>query len=470
MSTSAIAVGVPQVGGATGQLQWDDGGTTLAGTAGATTDGTDITSLSVKPGSISLKGSTSGTLVFSVPSTVTGHTLILPSAIGTAGQVLEIANAGTGQLQWTDRVPSQSGNSGKVLSTNGTTNSWINRLPDQTSHSGKALITNGSTESWGYPNLTAFSSSLNSSSPNATVNSSVLVAANGTTNQNFVAQPKGTGAFQLQVADGTIVGGTARGQYAVDLQLYRSSSNNVASGNYSFCAGSQCTAENDSSIAIGASAKSTASSAVSIGNSSWANAASSFAIGNTATTGAANSYAIGDGATTNSSLSQAFGFDTRTDGTYSTTFGRQSRANNYGSISFASGSTSNQGDAQQSFLTARNQTSDGTQTELFLNGTSARISVPASVMYAFCIRIAGQVLGGSNVGFHSVIEGTIQNSSGSTTILGTNSSRVITNTNGTWSVVAEADNTNDALVIKVTGAAATNINWVASIHLVEVGV
>ena len=47
-------------------------------------------------------------------------------------------------------LPSQSGNSGKFLTTNGTTISWatVDALPSQSSHSGHFLTTNGSTASW----------------------------------------------------------------------------------------------------------------------------------------------------------------------------------------------------------------------------------------------------------------------------------------------------------------------------------
>jgi hypothetical protein len=47
-------------------------------------------------------------------------------------------------------VPSQTGNSGKYLTTDGTTSSWgtVNALPSQTGNSGKYLTTNGTTASW----------------------------------------------------------------------------------------------------------------------------------------------------------------------------------------------------------------------------------------------------------------------------------------------------------------------------------
>jgi hypothetical protein len=47
-------------------------------------------------------------------------------------------------------VPSQTGNSGKYLTTDGTTSSWgtVNALPSQTGNSGKYLTTNGTAASW----------------------------------------------------------------------------------------------------------------------------------------------------------------------------------------------------------------------------------------------------------------------------------------------------------------------------------
>lgn len=45
-------------------------------------------------------------------------------------------------------LPDQTGNSGKVLSTNGSVVSWVEGLPSQTGNSGKYLSTNGTSASW----------------------------------------------------------------------------------------------------------------------------------------------------------------------------------------------------------------------------------------------------------------------------------------------------------------------------------
>jgi hypothetical protein len=55
-------------------------------------------------------------------------------------------------------LPSQTGNTGKYLTTNGTAKSWGTvsqyALPSQTGNAGKVLTTNGTSESWGSAGIT----------------------------------------------------------------------------------------------------------------------------------------------------------------------------------------------------------------------------------------------------------------------------------------------------------------------------
>lgn len=75
--------------------------------------------------------------------------------IGSSGQYLKANSSGI--PEWANlpagySLPSQTGNSGKFLTTNGTTESWGTvaqySLPSQTGNTGKLLTTNGTTESW----------------------------------------------------------------------------------------------------------------------------------------------------------------------------------------------------------------------------------------------------------------------------------------------------------------------------------
>ena len=71
---------------------------------------------------------------------------------GSTGQLLQ-KNSGTDyDYSWTTftGLPSQTGNNGKYLTTNGSVASWttINALPSQTGNNGKYLTTDGSSASW----------------------------------------------------------------------------------------------------------------------------------------------------------------------------------------------------------------------------------------------------------------------------------------------------------------------------------
>ena len=88
-----------------------------------------------------------------------------------------------------------------------------------------------------FTGLLGWTPSLNTSSPNNTVNASRMLASGGSTNQDAVIQPKGNGALLAQLPDGTSAGGNKRGANAVDLQTVRGTNDRVASGANSFIGG-----------------------------------------------------------------------------------------------------------------------------------------------------------------------------------------------------------------------------------------
>lgn len=67
------------------------------------------------------------------------------------GQVTSVNNR-TGAVTVSE-VPSQAGNAGKFLTTDGTNASWgtVDALPSQIGHNGEMLTTNGTTASWETP-------------------------------------------------------------------------------------------------------------------------------------------------------------------------------------------------------------------------------------------------------------------------------------------------------------------------------
>jgi hypothetical protein len=84
-----------------------------------------------------------------IPSLTISKLSDFPSQSGNSGKFLT-TNGSAASWAAVDALPSQTDQSGKFLTTNGTTASWatVNALPSQTGNSGKFLTTNGSAASW----------------------------------------------------------------------------------------------------------------------------------------------------------------------------------------------------------------------------------------------------------------------------------------------------------------------------------
>jgi len=115
-----------------------------------------------------------------------------------------------------------------------------------------------------------------------------------------------------------------------------------------------------------------------------------------------------------------------------------------------------------------NTTTNATPTQLFLDGSSNRITVPSGQTWGFIVKIVGRQSGGGNHAFY-IRQGVIDNTGGTTQIRGSiHTIGIDTETNAAWNVAITADNTNDALIITVTGADATDIRWLATLDITQV--
>jgi hypothetical protein len=148
--------------------------------------------------------------------------------------------------------------------------------------------------------------------------------------------------------------------------------------------------------------------------------------------------------------------------------GNQARADHHGQVAHAAGAFADPGDAQASRHVLRNLTIGTVTNELFLDGVGGtrRLTVPDNTAWAFDILIIGRTSGANSAGYH--LRGTIENSSGTTTLEGTPLKDVLNEDVTAWDVAVEADNVHDALVVKVIGSSPHTARWVAEVRTVEV--
>lgn len=112
-------------------------------------------------------------------------------------------------------------------------------------------------------------------------------------------------------------------------------------------------------------------------------------------------------------------------------------------------------------------TSNGTQTELFLDPASTRITLGNNTTMLFEVDIVGRNISGTK---HSVIklEGVVDKTSNNTVLINTTNQTIFAQVNNTWAVVVEADDTNDTIVVKVTGESAEAIKWTAFVKTTSI--
>jgi hypothetical protein len=100
--------------------------------------------------------------------------------------------------------------------------------------------------------ITGFTTSLNTASPNDTVNIARLLTNTVSTHGDLVLSPKGTGALIMgAIPTGGATTGNKRGSYAIDLAISRVNATEVASGSFSFNSGKDGTASNSYSVNMG---------------------------------------------------------------------------------------------------------------------------------------------------------------------------------------------------------------------------
>jgi trimeric autotransporter adhesin len=310
---------------------------------------------------------------------------------------------------------------------------------------------------------------------------------------NAVAGP---GNFTLALGGDTDATGFASAAIGKDAQSVGSRSTAIGRA-YAFGADSFAAAITDNTSSYGA----TGANSIAIGKLSKADDVSGVAIGESnIASGSQMSVSIGKGNNTSGMRSVAIGYNntvsglsamalgsnmTSVSGNYSVAFNRDNDAPaDYSFVSgyyadshavkgrFARGAAganlATKGGAQYGLLVLTRNTEDATATPLTTNGNAPssdnQLVVQNSGAVAFHGTIVAKQASSTNVAAWEV-KGLMHNISTATLV---NSAITVINNTPSWGLTMSADTTNDAVQFIVTGAASTNISWVATIHSSEV--
>ena len=215
------------------------------------------------------------------------------------------------------------------------------------------------------------------------------------------------------------------------------------------------------SIAMGYQSKATSGYGVAIGRSCQA--------GDTG-------FATGSSALATGAKAFSHGLNTTASEAYSIASGREALANIEGKAARASGKFAAQGDAQSGTFVLRSDTTDATAEALTTNNSTAstdnQIILPNNSAYSFSGTIIAResAAAGSDYASWEIKGALLRDGTAASTVLGNGIVNKLYATSGAsaWAVALSADTTNGGLKVEVTGAAATNIRWVATVNTSEV--
>lgn len=142
----------------------------------------------------------------------------------------------------------------------------------------------------------------------------------------------------------------------------------------------------------------------------------------------------------------------------------------HGMMARGAGMFASIGDAQAFDLIWRGVTIDATPAEIFLDGAAARAVLAENATWAFHGLIAARRIDAAAESAAYEVAGLIHRdgAAATTALVGSIAKTVIGETDAALDVAIDADTTNGALRITVTGASAKTIRWVARVAGVEI--
>jgi hypothetical protein len=131
----------------------------------------------------------------------------------------------------------------------------------------------------------------------------------------------------------------------------------------------------------------------------------------------------------------------------------------------SNGSFSVAGDAQNVIFLLRGESSDDSETELFLNGSNARFVLEDNTSYFFNCQFIGSAQNGDTVVMH--VNGGAKRGSGANTVslLGTPHVHIIQDEIGVGDIQFSVNISNGSLKFHAVGKAATNVRWLGKVDL-----
>ena len=532
LAVSLSGTALPVANGGTGQTTYTDGQLLIGNSTGNTlakttlTAGSNVT-ITNGAGTITIAASGGGSSTYTISNKTAAYTVIA----GDLATVIN-CTSGTFTVSLTAAATLGSGFNCWIWNTSATTGDTITIDPSGAETidgvatlilrrgEGTQIVCNGTNwETGAKKTMRAYAENYpsNITRPIATGSASVSIGDSSSATGNFSAAMglSATASARSGLALGRSV--TAAALYSTAIGTGSSEANGAqttsgsgamalgasyASGTDSFAAAnanntSTYGAQGTGSIAIGQSAKATgATGSTAVGYNAVASGTGSVALGGgtsaspvasgtssiaiggyvlgAPTASSTYAIAIGDGTLANNGYTLAVGQESQATISGGMVFGRQALSGaTQGKYAQANGAFAAVGDAQYGNTILKRATTDATASALTADAaapaTGTQLTLPNNTAMAFTgTVIARQQAAGGTASAAWKVEGLIrrEGTAASTTLVASTVT-AISNVPA-WTLALSADTTRGALAVTATGAAATNIRWVATIQTSEV--
>lgn len=140
---------------------------------------------------------------------------------------------------------------------------------------------------------------------------------------------------------------------------------------------------------------------------------------------------------------------------------------NSNQLIFSNGSFSESGDAQTSLFILRGVSTDNLPTELYLDGSNAKLVLQNNTSYFFNVKLLGRDSSGNTVAMH--VDGAAKRGVNATTVklIGNPHTKLIYDEIGVGEMKFDVNINNGSLKFFVVGKNLSTIRWIARVELSE---
>lgn len=224
------------------------------------------------------------------------------------------------------------------------------------------------------------------------------------------------------------------------------------------------------SLAAGNNSDATGAHAVAMGGGCTASGLDATAFGGAANAGGDRAFAAGEVCIASGPRAIALGGPGIASGDTSVALGSRSFATGDFQKAWAGGRFTSNGDAQYVTWMVRNITTDGVETELFVDGAATRMVLPDNATWTFDMLICARRTDADDEGAGYLVQGVIDRNVGvaTTALIGAVIETILGEDVAGWDVVVSADAGNGSLKVAGLGEAAKTIRWTAVTRIVQV--